>query len=250
MSHSVLHPFGGYRYLPGISPYSCGVVSIDGYEIVHVTLKSQRPWDEGMNLAREFVIAEGLTEQNLCGFELRCPKPHPMDSFIDFNNGYRELLEQWDVLVDGENPVARTNVAPVNGAPSQTELFAFSFARPTSQSNTTFIVAGGGELAGALKVENIVRAGDVSESAMLEKAECVIGLMQERLDGLGVEQADLTAIDVYTAHDLKPLLDDALIQSLPVAQRIGVRWFYTRPPVEQIEFEMDMRGVLTELLID
>ncbi|HAL14169.1 MAG TPA: hypothetical protein DCP67_10180 [Planctomycetaceae bacterium] len=250
MSHSVLHPRGGYRYLPGIFPYSCGVVASDGYEIVHVTLKSQRPWAEGMKLAREFVIADGLSEQNLCGFELRCPKPHPMDGFIQFNRGYRELLEQWDVLVDGENPVARTNVAPVNNPPSQTDLFAFSYARPSSQPNATFVIAGGGELVGSLAVENIIRAGEISDSAMVEKAQCVIGLMQERLDGLGVDQSGLTAIDVYTEHHLKPLLDEVLLQRLPITQRIGVRWFYTRPPVEQIEFEMDMRGTVTELLID
>lgn len=250
MSHSVLHPRGGYRYLPGISPYSCGVVAAEGHEIVHVTLRSQRPWSEGMNLARDFVIAEGLSVQNLCGFELRCPKPHPMHGFIEFNRGYRDLLEQWDVLADDENPVARTNVAPVHNPPSQTELFAFSFARPSNQTTSTFVVAGGGELVGALEVENIIRAGDTSEDAMVEKAQCVIGLMQERLNGLGVDQSSLTVIDVYTAHHLKPLLEDVLLQRLPIGQRIGVQWFYTRPPVEQIEFEMDMRGITTELLID
>ena len=250
MSISVPHPRGGYRFFPGIFPYSCGVVADHGHEIVHVTLNAQLPWREGMLRAREFVVSEGLTEQNLCGFELRCPKPHPMDGFIDFNRGYRELLEDWNVLVDGENPVARTNVAPVYDAPAQTELFAFSYTRPSAVAKPTFVVAGGGELVGSLAVENIVRAGDISESAMLEKAECVLGLMTERLNGLGVSQGDLTAIDVYTAHQLKPLLDELLLDRLPVARQIGVRWFYTRPPVEQIEFEMDMRGVVTELILD
>ena len=129
-------------------------------------------------------------------------------------------------------------------------MFAFSYARPSNQPNATFVIAGGGELVGSLAVENIIRAGDVSDSAMVEKAQCVIGLMQERLDGLGVDQSGLTAIDVYTEHHLKPLLDEVLLQRLPITQRIGVRWFYTRPPVEQIEFEMDMRGTVTELLID
>ena len=32
------HPLGDYRFLPGIAPYSCGVVSAPGFEIVHVTL--------------------------------------------------------------------------------------------------------------------------------------------------------------------------------------------------------------------
>ena len=32
------HPTGNYRFLPGIAPYSCGVVSAPGYEIAHVIL--------------------------------------------------------------------------------------------------------------------------------------------------------------------------------------------------------------------
>ena len=33
------HPVGNYRFLPGIAPYSCGVVSAPGYEIVHVLVR-------------------------------------------------------------------------------------------------------------------------------------------------------------------------------------------------------------------
>ena len=179
--------------MPGIFPYSCGVVASDGYEIVHVTLKSQRPWAEGMKLAREFVIADGLSEQNLCGFELRCPKPHPMDGFIQFNRGYRELLEQWDVLVDGENPVARTNVAPVNNPPSQTDLFAFSYARPSSQPNATFVIAGGGELVGSLAVENIIRAGEIFDSAK-KLAQIVIERMETAVTGQPSKPDDVSFV--------------------------------------------------------
>ena len=30
---------------------------------------------------------------------------------------------------------------------------------------------------------------------------------------------------------------------------VGLRWYHTQPPVEDIEFEMDMRGVCRELVI-
>jgi hypothetical protein len=33
------HPQGDYLFLPGISPYSCGVVSAPGFEIAHVTFR-------------------------------------------------------------------------------------------------------------------------------------------------------------------------------------------------------------------
>jgi len=30
----------------------------------------------------------------------------------------------------------------------------------------------------------------------------------------------------------------------------GIRWHYTRPPITEIEFEMDLRGVRTELHLE
>jgi hypothetical protein len=33
------HPQGDYFFLPGISPYSCRVVSAPGFEIAHVTFR-------------------------------------------------------------------------------------------------------------------------------------------------------------------------------------------------------------------
>ena len=38
-----LNPKGGYRFLPGIEPYSSGVIAEPGFEIVHVTLSSPVP---------------------------------------------------------------------------------------------------------------------------------------------------------------------------------------------------------------
>jgi hypothetical protein len=32
------------------------------------------------------------------------------------------LLAEWKLLVDGENPIARTNVAPIVGAPAEPSL--------------------------------------------------------------------------------------------------------------------------------
>jgi hypothetical protein len=40
-------PAGGYRFMPGISAFSCGVVATAGWEIVHATLAAPVPWREG-----------------------------------------------------------------------------------------------------------------------------------------------------------------------------------------------------------
>lgn len=248
-SDLIRQPRGGYRFLGGIEPYSSGVVAEPGYEIVHVTLAKPLPWREGIAAARRFVEGQGRDRFSLCGFELRCPEPFSMRGFIDFNRGYRALLEEWEMIVDGANPVARTNVAPVEDPPSESMLFAFSFTEPSAITRPTFVVAGGGELRGQLDAKQIVRVGETSEEALLEKTRCVVEIMCDRLVQLGNNEL-LSTIDVYTAHPLQRLLSEVVLPAIPAAKRLGVNWFYTRPPVIDIEFEMDMRGVAHELVVD
>ena len=138
------NPGRGYSFLEGIYPYSSGVVANPGFEIVHVTLNTWLPWQDGMQQARRFVESEGGGVEQLCAFELRCPRPHSMGSFIGFNEAYRNMLEQWGLVVNSQNPIARTNVAPVKDAPDETVLHAFSFVRRSEHARRTFVVAGGG----------------------------------------------------------------------------------------------------------
>ena len=114
-----------------------------------------------------------------------------------------------------------------------------------------FGAAGGGELPHrSLDRDRIVRVGETSAAAMLAKAECVVGIMRHRLDRLGATDDLISAIDVYTAHALQQPLAEVVMPALPAASRLGVHWFYSWPPVREIEFEMDMRGVDQEFVID
>ena len=56
-------------------------------------------------------------------------------------------------------------------------------------------------------------------------------------------------MEVYTVHDLHPLLATTILPALQGANRYGVRWHYTRPPVVEIECEMDVRGVHQEMIL-
>ena len=237
----------GYSFLEGIYPYSSGVVAEAGFEVVHVTLGHWLPWEEGMQKARQFVETQDGNVEQLCAFELRCPEPHSMGGFIGFNEDYRQLLESWGLIIDGQNPIARTNVAPVEDAPDETMLHAFSFVRPSDKAHRTFVVAGGGELIGPLAVENIIRAGEVSFDALQQKAGVVMSLMLQRLRGLGALPNELTTIDVYTAHDAPSLIAEAVTPEL-AGSPAEVVWFNTRPPIVDIEFEMDMRATVELLL--
>jgi len=240
---------GSYRFLRGIEPYSSGVVADPGWEMVHVTLAQPLAWHDGLCAIRQHLEQIGRDRYSLCGVELRCPEPFSMDGFIAFNRQYRSLLEDWEMLVDGENPIARTNVSPVNDPPNESVVYGFSYTEPSNLKRSTFVVAGGGELKGELDASNIVRSGDTSATAMQEKAQCVVDLMRDRLSYLG-DHESLSQINVYTAHHLRDLLSTEIIPGLPAAARLGVHWHYSYPPVQDIEFEMDLRGVVKELVID
>ncbi|MCA9066117.1 MAG: hypothetical protein KDA96_23780, partial [Planctomycetaceae bacterium] len=154
---------GGYQFLPAIAPYSSGVVALEGYEIVHVSFQMPPGWRIGMQTARQYVESLGLSQHHLCAFELRCPQPFTLQGFVEFNHQYRAVLKEWDMMVDGINPVARTNVAPVVAPPAETTVAAFSYSRPADIARTTFVVAGGGELPdGELAERRIVRVGETS----------------------------------------------------------------------------------------
>ena len=245
------HPFGHYRFLPGIAPYSCGVIADPGHEIVHVTLQVPQQWRKGFDLVDRFLRDHGRQRAELCAIELRSPQPFTMEGFIKFNRIYCAVLEEWGVFVDGVNPIARTNVCPITLDFPEPVLHAFSFVRPNAAlQQRTFIVAGAGELAGGvLGNDGILRRGETSPKAMAEKARYICDVMDERLSGLDADWNDVTAVNAYTIHTIHPLMETVLLDRLPAAQRRGVCWHYTRPPVIDIEFEMDLHGVVTQWLV-
>lgn len=244
----VTHPTGQYAFLPGIAPYSGGVVSIPGSEIVHVTLAAPVPWRRGFELVDRFLSGLSRPRSALCGMELRSPRPFSFGGFAEFNGQYARVLRDWGVFVNGVNPVARTNVAPHPESLSEPGLFGFSYTRPASPDTpATFVVAGGGELPeGVLAPEAIIARADVSPEGLLAKARFVMGLMESRLRALGGDWSTVSAVDVYTIHGLDRILPEVLLPALGPASLQGIHWFPTRPPIEEIEFEMDLRGVRQE----
>ena len=242
---------GGYRFLAGIAPYSSGVIAMPGYEIIHAIFKQPLPWREGFEAVDAHLKGIGRNRKALCGIELRCPTPYTMDGFIDFNCEYCRVLKDWDLFVDGHNPVARTNVAPVLHAPVTPVLHAFSYTIPQQEDGLqTLVVAGAGELASReLVSDGILRRGEITSDAMREKAMYVMGVMDKRLMGLGGTWDMVRAVDIYTAHAIDGVVKDVILPRLGSAICYGVQWFLTRPPIVEIEFEMDLRGVRQELVV-
>lgn len=243
------NPKGGYWFLKGIGPYSAGVVAAKGFEIAHVRFLRPVALAAGFEAVAQHLSAAGRPKQALCGMELRSPRPFSFQGFNDFNAGYIAVLKKWDVLVDAVNPVARTNIAPEIGAPSEPSLYAFSYTVSTADTARTFVVAGAGELPeGSLDPHDVVRRGETTPQAIAGKANFVLGLMQGRVSDLGVMWADVTSVNVYTVHDLRPLLTTVLTRLGPGSIH-GVTWHFSRPPIVSVEFEMDLRGVRRDMVI-
>jgi hypothetical protein len=246
------HPLGQYRFLPGVEAFSAGVVAQPGHEIVHATLQAPVPYREGFALVDRHLREAGRPRAALCAMELRSPAPFTFDGFAEFNRGYRAILEEWGILVDGVNPIGRTNVAPVVGPPPTPSLHAFSYTVPSDAPGApTFVVAGSGELreGGERGPAAIVRHGDTSADAMADKAAHVMATQQARLAALGGTWAQVTTVDVYTAHPIYPFLASGLLAAMGPAAGQGVHWYLSRPPIQGLEYEMDMRGVRRDIRI-
>ena len=244
------NPQGHYHFLKGIEPYSAGVIADPGFEIVHVTLRDQDvDWRNGFDLIEARLQTEGVERSALCGVELRSPAPFTMPGFISFNDGYCNVLKQWGLYIGDVNPVARTNVAPQYSPPESPILYGFSYVVPTDEPvPSTLVIAGAGELRdGILDERGIVRAGDTGPEAIAEKAAFVMKVMEERLHGLGARWDLLQVINVYTVHPIDDIAERVILNRLGPARSRGIQWHRSFPPVDGIEFEMDMRGVRQEL---
>ena len=242
---------GNYSFLKGIGPYSGGVIASPGFEIEHVRLKPARTLHDGFAFVEAHLKQRNRPLQALCGMELRSPRPFSFQGFADFNKGYIETLKSWDIFLEGGlNPVARTNVAPELNPPAEPVLFGFSYTVPSTAEGKTFVVAGAGELPeGSLDPNDVIRRGEISTEALQEKATYVLDLMEGRLKGMGLAWADVAQTDVYTVHNIYPFLATQILRRIGTAQLQGLTWYFTRPPIVTIEYEMDLRFCRRELVL-
>ena len=239
-------PDGGFSFLEGVFPYSQGVVARPGFAIERARFARPVPVTEGFRRIADYLSSIGRPKTAFCACELRSPKPFSFAGFGDFNKGYVAVLEQWGLYRDGDNPVARSNVAPEIDPPAEPCFYAFSYTVP-SKTTGSFIVAGSGEWPeGGRFPEEIVARGDTSEAGMRKKADFVLGTMDARLKGLGAGWSAATVTQVYTVGKIDKLM--AGIQKH--VQPSSLTWHYCRPPIEGLDYEMDLRGVSVERVLE
>jgi hypothetical protein len=240
---------GNYRFIPGVFQYSGGAAASAGYEIQRVRFRVPVRLTEGFERIERIIMEAGRPLTAFCACELRSPAPFTEQGFRAFNEIYVVTLRKWG-LFDGKiNPVARSNVCPEIAPPPEPSVHAFSFTVKSPGAAKSFVISGSGEAreGGASYRERTVRLGEQSPDAMREKARYVLGELERRLGLLGFGWADTTATQVYTVYDLFPFLADEIVRR--GAAHAGLTWHFNRPPVQELDFEMDCRGVALERVV-
>jgi hypothetical protein len=246
---SVAFKAGGYRYIPAVFQYSGGVAAEAGFAIHRIRFHRPVPLEAGFAEIKPMIQNTGRPLTAFCACELRSPAPFTEDGFRAFNEVYVRTLREWGLFDGTINPVARSNVCPEIDPPAEPSFHAFSFTVPASGASPSFVVAGSGEAmeGGSTYRERTVRFGETSPDAMREKARYVLGEMERRLDALGFDWNDATATQVYTVHDIHPFLAEEIVRRGAAAN--GLTWHFARPPVRDLEYEMDCRAVASERVV-
>jgi len=248
---------GGYRFIPAVFQYSSGVAAEPGFEIERASFPRGLPVSEGFAAVEAYLRALGRPLAAFAACELRSPQPFTEQGFYEFNREYVKTLERWGIYTGGDefvNPVARTNVCPMYDAPGEATMVAFSYTVPVEvrgghTAPATFILAGGGEALGrgATHRDRIVRRGDTSAEGLREKVAVVVAEMERRLQLLGFGWRDAGSTRAYTVQNIGHLVGELL--AARGACENGLAWSYARPPVVELEFEMDVRRVAREVLL-
>jgi hypothetical protein len=240
---------GGYRFIPGVFQYSGGAAALRGYEIQRIRFRTPIPLAEGFARIERIITESGRPLTSFCACELRSPAPFTEQGFRSFNEQYVVTLGKWGLFDGKVNPVARSNVCPEISPPAEPSFHAFSFTIPSTAAAPSFVISGSGEAMegqGSYR-ERTVRRGERTPDAMREKARFVLGEMERRLGAFGLTWADTTATQVYTVYDLYPFFADEIVRR--DAARAGLTWHFNRPPVNELDYEMDCRGVAIERVV-
>jgi hypothetical protein len=100
---------GGYHFLPGVPAYASGVISLPGYEIVHVTLHRPLAYRDGFRLIDRYRAGVNRPRQSLCGIQLRSPQPQSLAGFEAFDQRFlrkHRIVVTWSTI--RSNPSRRT----------------------------------------------------------------------------------------------------------------------------------------------
>lgn len=250
MANIIDMPDGGYRFVEGVFQYCAAVAALPRYRIERVRFPSVVPVAQGFARIAELLRSAGRPLTALCACELRSPAQFTDEGFHAFNRTYVGVLSEWGLMVHGANPVARSNVCPEIDPPAVPGFYAFCYTVLDDGAVPSFVIAGSGKSqeGNATYRERTVAWRDTSPAGMRAKARHVHNVMEARMAPLGFGWPEVTGVQIYTVYDVTPFLAEDIVRR--GAARHGVTWHYARPPVVDLDYEMDVRGVHTERVLN
>jgi hypothetical protein len=247
---------GGYRYIPSVFQYSAGVAAQPGFKLEQVRFKTPIPLGQAFDIAQSHLTRLGRPLTAFAHCELRSPSQFDDHGFIQFNKKYVGILEGWGLYKPqmGDqtpvNPVARTNVCPEYFGPKEVSMLAFTYTTPCDLSSASnFVLSGGGDARSGPEPysDRIIALGDQSHSGLSLKIEFVIKEMRRRLECLGFKWDDVACTQAYSVHNIGGLVESLLASQGLISH--GLNWHFARPPVQGLDFEMDLRGAINQIYI-
>jgi hypothetical protein len=249
----VLNTRGGYHFLPAVPFLSFAARAADGFEIVRATFRRLRPFSEGVADIERLLRASSRPIHALCGIELRSPAQVSGAEFGAFNRIYLERMARAGLLIADRVPIARTNVAEVGVR--EHSIHAFSYTMPVVRRrqapSDTFVLSAVPEVRDITAERfEFVAAGDTTPTGLRLKIEFVLSKLDNTMQVLGAQWAGATGVQLYTVHDVQPLLADVILPRVGGVGRRGIEWHHASPPVVGNELEIDVRGTRMELVAD
>ncbi len=254
-----------YAYLRGGPAFSAGVVALPGFEIVRARFSRLLALDDGFEAMAAHLRQRNRPLTALCAAELRSPRPFTAGGFGHFNAQYVGVLRTWGLLRDDTIPVARSNVCPLHEPPAEPSFHAFSYTAPIAAAHAgllttsdhapdapaprSFVVSGFTEwLEGTPFPDGVVAHGDHSPDGLSQKLAFVLDGLERNTSALGAHWQAVTALQVYTVHEFGSLIASQFVPR--GLARLGIDWHVCRPPIDGLDFEIDVRGVRRELVVD
>ena len=230
--------------------YSAGVAALPGHRIVRVQFRRPVPLDEGFRRIEKIISAASRPLTAFCACELRSPAPFTESGFAAFNKIYVGTLERWKIFDGKTNPVARSNVCPAIEPPPEPSFHAFCYTETAPGHGAVFrrrrqrrSAGGPRQLSRSYRA---ARRRHARPAFAKRRASCSARWSAAWRRSASRWQ-ETTATQIYTVHDIHPFLADEIVRR--GAARSGVTWHYNRPPVVDLEYEMDCRGVSIERIV-
>ena len=129
----------------------------------------------------------------------------------------------------------------------ETVLYAFSYTVPAAGLPGRFSPPAAVKPRGSVPTPSKSSATRHLARGLRDKARFVLGAMEPRMAALGHSWADVTATQLYTIFDIYPPLADEFLRR--AAMPAGLTWHYARPPVQGLDYEVDVRGVSREMVL-